>query len=304
MCDLDIMIKEEDLKKAENLLIQAGYYYATYSQDAEVQTYLCEKSFTQAHHLLPFCHPHGIILEVHRTLIKPSPLFNIDIEGLWERAQDKKINKTTVSVLCLEDLLLHLSLHASYMGRATPLLKPYCDIAKILNSDADNIKWDQLQIRARRWRTEKSLYLTLRLTKEIFGVVLPDNFLNTLYPGPFDENILFEAQKRIFACKVHEPALRLTTSEIFYSDINLLKKFSIFFQRIFIPSKELASRYALHASSKKVYLYYLIHFWSLLYRNFSLYAAHLLNLAIHRKIFYTGNLDEWLFSSDSKKDKK
>lgn len=304
MHDIDIMIKREDLKKAENLLIQTGYYYSTYSHDAEVQDYLRRKFYTQNHHLLPFCHPQDIILEVHWTIIRPSVLFNIDIEGLWERAQEKKIHNTTVSVLCVEDLLLHLSLHASYSGRAIPDLKPYCDIAKIITSYADNIKWDQLQIRARRWKTEKSLYLTLSLAKEFFGLILPDNFLYTLCPEPFDKNILFEAQKRIFACKVNEAAIRLPTSEIFYSDINISKKLFIFFQKIFVPSKELASRYALPASSKRIYLYYFVHFWSLLYKNFSLYATLMLHLAIHKKKFCSSNMDAWLFSSGSIRNKK
>jgi len=303
MVDIDIMVKKEVLHKAEVLLFQMGYDYIQMSQIAQKQDSLIERKKRSYHHLALLSNPKGINnLEVHWTLIRTSLPLNIDIEGLWERAKGEKINRTEVLVPSPEDNLLYISLHASYNEKFICGVRPLCDIAAIVNHYDNKIDWHRLQLRAYEWGAEKSLYLTLRLSRDILGLSLPGSVLKTLKPVPLNEKIFLEAQKRIFSMRKKEFMVKfIKHPEKFSSDISLLKKISYIFNSIFIHPHKLAVYYSLPPSSKRVYFYYFVR----IYRNIVQYAKFLIYLLTHKKAdFYNYNLDTWLIPSNSEKVKK
>lgn len=125
MGDIDILVKKEDLQKAETVLLQSGYN--NQHNAAKTKSHL---------HLPYFIHPKGrASLEVHWTIAKPLWQFNIDIEGLWERAEPLTMNGTDILVLSREDIMLYTTLHAVYQHNLRALgLTPYCDIAAIIQN--------------------------------------------------------------------------------------------------------------------------------------------------------------------------
>ena len=303
MVDIDIMVKKEDLHKAEVLLFQMGYDYIQMYQIAQKQDSFIEQKKRSHHHLALLSNPKGIKnLEVHWTIIRQSLPLNIDLKGLWKRAKGEKINGTEVLVPSPEDNLLYISLHASYNDKFICGVRPLCDIAAIVNHYDNKIDWHRLQLRAHEWGAEKSLYLTLRLSQDILGLSLPGSVLNTLKPVPFNEKIVLEAQKRIFSIiKKESMGTFIRYPEKFRYDMSLSKKISYIFHEIFISPDKLALYYSLSPSSKHVYFYYFVR----IYRNIVQYAKFLIYLLTHKKAdFYNYNLDTWLIPSNSEKVKK
>lgn len=302
MSDIDILVRREDLSKAVELLFQMGYGLCN-NQEAQSQNInIKELINTYSRHVPALSHPQGIQkLDIHWT-IPDSPC---TIAGLWERAKTIKIDKTGVLVLSLEDLLLHLSLHTSVHHKFHDHgLKQLYDIAITMNRYHNEIDWDQLRLRAYEWRTEKYLYLTLHLSREILGANVPERILSALKPKAFNEKLLMEAKMRILFQKAGKSDQKSSFEGIphldkFHPDNNLLKKTSFIFKRIFIPPEELASLYSLPASSRHIYFYYFLRFISQLHRNIPRYLPFFLYLLRQRKESpYVHNLDLWLNTPD------
>jgi predicted nucleotidyltransferase len=318
MSDIDILVKEKDLNKAEELLFQSGYDYVEVKQslydyfkehlNIEGRANITKWYKTNHHHLFCFSNPEGVKhLEIHRTIEGLTSPFSIDISELWKRSKMLEINEIDALVLSPEDLLLHASLHASYHHRLRAHgLRPCCDIAAVISHYEPEIDWDQLQMRAFEWGAEKYIYLSLRLSHEILGARVPDRILLALKPSLFDEKIVLEAQKRVLLLEPNEPAFKGMRSpakiQIFSPDDSLLKKACYFLQRLFVSNEELAARYSLPPSCKRIYFYHFVRFISLLYSYIRVYSQYFLYRLVHKKDqHFNYNLDLWLSSSDRKK---
>jgi transposase len=305
MGDIDIMIKEFDLHKAVELLCQMGYDYLQMPRDSGKRLYLTEKDIKSHHHIPGLGCREGIRnLEVHWTIIRPFLPVRIDIEGLWTRANQVKINNASVLVLSPEDMIMHISMHASYDKRFTSDIKSYCDIATIITRYTHEIDWAQLKVRAVEWGVEKSVYLTMRLSQDILGLSLPDNILRSLKPGSPHEKIVLEAQNRIFSpTNIKKPNdTYIIHPEMFRSNVALNEKISYLLNKIFIPPEKLAALYSLPISSKRAYLYYIVRLFSLILNKSPRYIKFAFYLLTHKKAyFHSFNLDTWLTPSNSGK---
>lgn len=338
MGDIDILVKKDDLQKAEELLLQIGYNNQQKSTKAKSHL-----------HLPYFIHPEGNVpLELHWTITKPIWRFNIDLEGIWERA--KAVTKDGIDMLVFspEDLLLYLSLHAVYQHNLRALgLVPYCDIATIIHSTASHeqiphknmsswkrgvgeggcentnnnkevitqkyssycseIDWEQLYSRAHEWGIAKYLYLSLYLCHEILGANVPEGIISAFTSEPSNKKIASEALKRVLSIKAEKSPFT-DAPHLFYDDFHphnySMRRILFVFQKIFIPREKLAVYYALSENSKCIYLYYGIRFFSLLYRYIFYYACFCLSwLFRKREHIYGDNLDLWLLLPDSKSNK-
>jgi hypothetical protein len=292
MCDIDILVKKQDLPRVEELLLKAGYKHYTITNSVEW--------YKTNHFHLPFTHPEGIKhLEIHWTIVTQHSLFAPDIEGIWERAKMETFFGTDTLVLSAEDLLLHLCFHIAHDDIFRCGARSFCDISAALIHYNQDIDWNQLQNRAFKWGFEKYLYITLHLSREILGASVPDTVLLALKPEKFNEKISLEARNRIFSRETGKPVIvDVAHMEKLHPDISLSKKISNIFHEIFIPPEEMVARYRLPPSSRRVYFYYFVRFFSFLYRKAPLYASFFLHLLTRSKIdFYNHNLESWLISS-------
>ena len=317
MADIDVLIRKEDLKKTEQLLFQMEYDYLKLEEvvwddfgiDHPIQGQANLIEWYKANHMHLNLGSQKAIknLEVHWGIARTASPFTIDIEGLWERAWAKEVNGVKPWVLSPEDLLLHLSLHDSYYHHLELFgLRPCCDIAATINQYRGHIDWRQLGIRSREWGIEKYLYLMLRLTQEIFEAGIPDSFLDSIKPSSFNDGLVIEAKKRIFHKKTERPAFKgmRYAAEIhkFNPNDNLFQKVAFFLRRLPISTEELASRYSLPASSKRIYFYRVVRFISLLLSYARVYVPFFLYRLRHGQNERSNyNLDLWLTSPTSKK---
>lgn len=336
MGDIDILVRKEDLSKAEELLLQIGYNNQQKSTKAKSHL-----------HLPYFIHPEGNVpLELHWTITKPIWRFNIDLEGIWERAKTVRKDGIDMLVFSPEDLLLYLSLHAVYQHNLRVLgLVPYCDIAAIIHNTSNRkqiphknmsswkrgggeggcentnnnkevitqkyssycseVDWEQLQERAHEWGIAKYLYLSLYLCHEILGANVPEGIISAFTSEPSNKKIASEAIKRVLSIKAEKSPFT-DAPHLFYDDFhphnNPMRRMLFAFQRIFIPPEKLAAYHSLPANSKRIYLYYSIRFFSLPYRYFLYYVRFYVYWLIYKKgQVYGDNLDLWLLAADSKK---
>ncbi len=314
MGDVDILVRKEDLNSAEEIMFRLGYKYAGPLRSANGSGENSSDTITKDtpdlyyelykvvhHHLRQFVNPAGIqVLEVHWGLMKPHLPFEIDVDGLWERAEKMKMGEHDVFVLSPEDLLLYLSMHIACSDELKKSgLRPYCDIAYILKHYLHRIDWNILKRRAHEWGAAKYLFLTLLLSQEILGFSLPPGLLDSIRPRSFNERILLQAKKRILQ---KDTEIILCIGKL-GPDISAGRKFIFVLRRIFLPAKlELASRYSISPSSSRLYLYYFVRIVSFLYHKTPFYIRFFLYTLKHKKSdFHKFNLDSWLMTSDSEK---
>jgi hypothetical protein len=248
MSDVDILIKKNDLLKAEEKLLEMGYS-SSRVDDIEVA---CAKH----HHLPPLVKPGSAPVEIHWTIGQLTSPFIIDVEGLWERARPTTIASVEVLALSPEDLLLHLCLHSAYQHFFEHGLRSLCDILETIRYYQDKIDWTQVEHRASQWNAKKPVYLTLRLAREIFAADVPDELLNALKPKTFDERLMVGANEQILAKGNN------TTNTLHYGYVRGLfperqgKSFwGISMPRTLSPTT-VAKRYNIPQNSWKIYLYY------------------------------------------------
>lgn len=186
MNDVDILVRKTDLPKAQDRLLEMGYT-------------LPDRAGREVKHLGPFSKPHALPVELHWTLARETDPLTIDIEGLWARANPATIGDGDAFLLCPEDLFLHQCLHAAYHHGFVLGLQPLCDVAETVGHFEGRLDWQRVRSSARRWRTGRSVHLTLQLARELLGMKLPAEVLDSFDSSGLDEEIKAIARDQIFS---------------------------------------------------------------------------------------------------------
>lgn len=171
MTDLDLLVREEDVGKALELLSALGY---------------------ETHH--PDLHPRDLLLHTNELMLQKTGTINTLIEVHWrifwfeyyrdvlmvvnlfERSQTFNLGTTTALMLGPEDLILHLCghlLHHYEDEEAFPLIWLY-DVAVVLHYYASDIDWEQVFERALDSRLVMALQRVMwQVSKELQAPVSP-----------------------------------------------------------------------------------------------------------------------------------
>jgi hypothetical protein len=258
MGDLDLLVKKGDLNRTQEKLLEMGY---TQSKHLSVQEQ-CAKS----HHLVPFTNRAGITIEVHWTLSHPilRP-FEIDVNGLWKRAQSVNIAGVNVHALSPEDVILHLSLHTSYHHLFILWLKSFCDITEVIRHYRDEIGWDQVQKIAHTWKVGRYAYLTFNLLNESFGFVVPGKVLFIRKPEGFNPEVITLVREKIFAERDKNPMDR-KLAQLWGAKRSKVKAILQIFKIVFPPKDIVYRKYNFARDSPMIFLYYLVHLVDLIFR--------------------------------------
>jgi hypothetical protein len=188
MDDIDLLVKDGDLNTVAQTLSMLGYVQN--DSDAE------RMKSNDPHHLTPFrkegCRP----IEVHWKV--PS-LDAAWVSEVWERTQQVELAGVPTRVLSPEDLLIHLSVHASFHHRFGIGLRPLCDIRAVLERHGSAIDWAALRGSAVRYRVHTVVYVTLRIAQEMVGAPLPVKDAHILRPASFDEAVLPWVEEQVIS---------------------------------------------------------------------------------------------------------
>jgi hypothetical protein len=189
--DLDILIQKKDFQKTKEFLIAKGY------RPEQLMNPMQESVLLRTlHHFLFYNNRSGLSVEIHWEISPGIYSFNLDMAGVWHRAQPVTLSGREVITLSPADLLLILCEHGSrhYWKR----LLWIADIARL--AECTDIDWPLLLRHAREIGSERVLLLGMSLATTLFHAEVPhsvsqrigndpevrtltDQVLDTLYSG-------------------------------------------------------------------------------------------------------------------------
>jgi hypothetical protein len=159
--------------------------------------------------------------------------------------------------------------------------------------------WEQMWLCAHQWGVVRPIYLTLYLTRELLGTVVPDKVWDVLEPEGFGSWVVVKALEKIFAdSEGEDPPLSRRFVQL-WGTRRFRDKTLFFLKRVF-PSKAIMARvYSIPPNSPRIYFYYLVRIkdllikygrttWRMLRRDEEMAVS----------VAREATLDEWLLSMD------
>ena len=290
MCDLDIMVRRDDLTRAKDVLAEMGYapqYFGVEQVD-----------YAQHHHLRPMARPDGIRVEIHWTLARPAGPAEIDLDGIWERAQPVEIAGVQTLVLSPEDLILHLCLHTSFTHKFRVGLRMCWDLHEVVRHYRDAIDWEVVVRRAQQWGIGRYVYLTLQLVHELLAAEIPVKAIGSLRPPDFSARVVDWARTCIFS---PESNASMSPSAARLWSLRRLE-LSVLLRTLWPSRLAMARIYGVPPDSARIYLYYPQRWLNLLRR----YGRHAWNLwrgdhGVRDELRVVSEhvaLDDWLYRTE------
>jgi hypothetical protein len=254
--DIDLLVKEADLGQSEKILLEMGYG-PTERPSIETQ---CAMSL----HLEPFIKKGAFPIEIHWTLFSPTVPFKNRVDILWDQARSFTVATVQVLTLSPEDLLFHLCVHGGYSNRFVGM-RFLCDIHNTIRYY--EIDWDLLFHRARQWKAEKALYLTLYTASDWGAANVPEKVFERFKPSDFNLELVVKLKEItrldiINRWRAHEKFF----AALWIPNKPFREKLSIFLERIFPPLESLAEMYDVPKNSFRIYFYYLVRLKYLLFK--------------------------------------
>jgi hypothetical protein len=174
--DLDIMLRERDWAVVHPALKQMGF---DPEEDLREPPPKLDPVLTT--YELKYLHrDNRMLVEVHYHDLLNAGLASRDLEGYWQRARCVEIRGMPVTVLSLEDQLIHLCAHAHYHG--FKLLNWFSDLAFLVRDHAGQLDWGQVIKTVRREEAQPAVYYSLFFLERLLQVSPPVGVLDALRP--------------------------------------------------------------------------------------------------------------------------
>jgi Uncharacterised nucleotidyltransferase len=165
-CDLDILVRAQDVTRITALLREHGY-----QTDLPAEPYR-QAAYLRTRHEIHFVpNDGGTLIELHQTFLPRFACFEPDYSSLWRRIEKISLCGTQAWSLPLEDMLLVLCAHGAKHCWAR--LGWICDIAALLSRHGERLDWSQITRQAHSLGAGRLLSLGLLLAARIAGVYAP-----------------------------------------------------------------------------------------------------------------------------------
>jgi hypothetical protein len=238
MCDIDILVRQEDIEKAFELLINERYYDGSRHGSSKIvkDVYI--------HHYPALLKGNCFPVELHRYLFEDNYLKNIAL--VRRRAQAVSIGGMASKVMALEDLLIYIAIHGLKYHTQKLGINFLYDLHVIIYSG--NINWDVVAelIKDNDWGNSKTLYSALIMAKTYFHTDIPDEFLAGIKPAGFNQNIQTSIEELIWHRQPYNQVEAYTFSFHLFHALRKMSLKCIVRQSLFSPGQiapELKSRY-------------------------------------------------------------
>jgi len=246
--DLDIVVRERDVRRAGELLRSKGFALAESLSESQ------ERILLRCQHNLAYTRDAGkLIVELHWGIASPRFAgFQLG-EDLWERAATLRLCGGEVRCLSPEDLLPALCIHGT--KHLWERLSWVCDVAELLNSHP-RLDFEYVLHRARESRTERMLWVGLRLACGLLGATPPDGFDRQLEDDEAVESLAACVVERLFAGAEYEPLGLMGNVSFNLRARRRLREKVRYFRFIFTPTD--GDLVALPLPARLAFLYYLL----------------------------------------------
>lgn len=174
MTDFDLLVRDEDLGRAEAALLRLRYAPAERYRDTLVSV------DDDHYHLVPYVENEArTMVELHWNLA-PFTLVRLDVEPLWQRAQRVGIGRLEVLTLSPTDLLLHLCLHIAVLHRFSVKLRDLYDVDQAVRKYEGELDWGLLTDLATDLHLEKGVRDVLLVVRHAFETPVAEEALTGL----------------------------------------------------------------------------------------------------------------------------
>lgn len=233
--DLDILIKKEDISRADKALKGIGYYTTFDGKNSgEIQFNDYRNSFFYFSKKTA-----GLPVHIHWHLINTVPYnkkvrLNCRIDRIWARREPVRLGSVYIDTLSMYHQIIYLSMHA--LNHCFYPLILLCDINEILRLHKKVINWDALIEEAFQLGLSKHLFYSLYLTSKILFQEVPQGSLDRLKPKKIS---LFE---RKFILSVLKGRHVFTADWLVFLGMNetLMDRISFLIRALLLPKADLA----------------------------------------------------------------
>ena len=191
MYDVDLLVRETDLPKAERVLRSLGYEF---SPEGVGCSYEFARQFMGE---IPYV-LGPMVIELHWHLVAPlwyRRVTNFDLDGIWDRAVPIDIEGAPAYRLCLEDEIIHLCYHlAIHHGLAHRT--GYQDIIRVIHSASGHLDWSVLAERACAWRVSVACWAALRAAHQFDPETVPAEALDAFHVPKWRQRMILPLIKR------------------------------------------------------------------------------------------------------------
>ena len=186
--DLDVIIPEADVCKAEDILTARGY-------EADFPDRDYRSAFLSYHGQYKFrLGPTGISLDLHWRLSGKGIAFPLQPAEIWPRLKQVAIAGRTVPTLAHDDLALFLAAHGTKEGWRRLIW--VCDFAELLRKYQD-IDWVTLLERAQRSHSSRPLLLAIALASTLLDAPAPVELVHKARDNSAIRALAEQAQRRM-----------------------------------------------------------------------------------------------------------
>lgn len=246
--DIDILVHPSKLTESKQILCDRGGF----SQIQEI----AEQDLLSNHYHLIF-RKNNMLLEVHWNLVKR--YFDIPADFWWQESKEVQWNGIDTFELSIERYILYnifrLFDHCFYPLRFFILL------GGIIDQNADHIHWSRLIKFAHHYKMKKLVVFTLRLLKDMFDTAIPENIIQEKYFG-------YQYFKALVFSGIFSGIQKQHQRMMFYTILLIESKTvaTILIRRLFPSEGELRLRYNIPLKSNRIYLYYILNPFLLLFK--------------------------------------
>lgn len=167
-CDLDFLIRKQDIFKTKDLILAQGTYQLTSHTPLNTTHELmysraaCEFSFVD--------YERHIAIEPHWEFTQKKHCISLDIESVWRRQQKIVLEGERVPTFSIEDSLLIVCINgAKDQWRK---VKTICDVAELIRSHPD-IDWFLLIEESQKVGCKRIVLLGILLANRVLGAAIP-----------------------------------------------------------------------------------------------------------------------------------
>jgi hypothetical protein len=199
--DLDILVHEQDILPALDLLVSCGYEIIRPRSVARTGKHLqsllvnqlVEKS-SWAYQLVLWHPDRQVVVELHWR-ITPKYIFPNSPEQLWEDLKPVILGGVTVLSFAPENLLWFLCVHGA--KHEWKRLSWLCDIAELIRV-YPHLNWEQIVAQATKLGIERRLYLGLLLANCMLKTPLPKVIETKIHDTPHVKVLAQQIMENVF----------------------------------------------------------------------------------------------------------
>lgn len=185
MSDVDILIRRDDLFKADEFLFSLGYVSRDSSAAKAIHNplgYLASLDYRKDGQERP-----GLNLHIHWHPVNtsvPATMFagRVDLDRLWDRAVETAVADSPALMLCPEHLIIYLCEHALRVGHSFDRLILVCDIYFSIKTFEHRLDWDFMAEESRRLGLSRFVYFGLSIVQHYTSLDIPGNLIAKLEP--------------------------------------------------------------------------------------------------------------------------